>query len=681
MGRPITIRRTLLRDLSVLVVVMGVAIFGATFLGARAAVDALASAVVGRTFDAVEARLDGFFTAPARQLLVAHERAARVRIDAGADLDAITTASDHPYGLLEPIVSNYPQVSSAMFADASGREHMLLIHAGHERYRLTDPGALAGEARWIEWNGGAPAARAEPLPYDARTRPWHRAAVESVRASGASLGPVQWTEPYTFFTTGEPGITASVGFLTDAGETQVLALDVSLREISEFTRSLRVGEQGVVTILTEDERAVGLPAVPAFDDEEARAGAYLQPLESLALDGVVTALRESRAAGGQTVRFQTRYGPWWGMARDFSLSDDRTFFVVAAIPESELLGGVAGLRTLIIVIVAVVLVAGLARGWWLARRIARPIESLLDETIRISAGDLDPGPPIETDLVEVRRLAAAQDHMRKGIDAGMRLQRIERDLDIARDIQRGLLPHSVPDVPGFRIAGWSQPADQTGGDYFDWLRIHDGRLVVTLADATGHGIGPALLIAVARAYLRATASFGVMRLAEAMQHVNRMLVDDTPDGRFITAVVGVLDAAGARFLMSSAGHGPLLFLRAATGEVACWHADAPPLGIVEDLDIGAPREIDFEPGDTLLLITDGFFEWRNPAGEQYGTERLVDFLREHSELDPDAFIGALYEDVLAFAGGTTQDDDLTAVVVRREGVHAEPERRRDEETE
>jgi serine phosphatase RsbU (regulator of sigma subunit) len=671
MGRPITIRRALLRDLSVLVVVMGVSIFGATFLGARAAVDSLASAVVGRTFDAVEARLDGFFSAPERQLLVAHERAARVRIEADAQIDSITTAPDHPYGLLEPIVSAYPQVSSAMFAGADGREHMLLIHAGLERYRLTDPGGLSGEARSIEWNGGPPTARVESLPYDARTRPWHQAAVESLLESESTVGPVQWTEPYTFFTTGEPGITASVGFLTDAGETQVLAVDVSLREISEFTRSLRVGERGVVTILTEDERAVGLPAIPAFEREEARASAYLQPLESLALDGVVTALRESRAAGGRTVRFQTADGPWWGMARDFSLGENRTFFVVAAIPESELLGGVAGLRTLIVAIVLLVLGAGLARGWWLAQRIGRPIEALLDETVRISAGDLEPGPPIETDLAEVRRLAAAQEHMRKGIGALMRLQRIERDLDIARDIQRGLLPHSVPDVPGFRIAGWSQPADQTGGDYFDWLRLHDGRLVVTLADATGHGIGPALLIAVARAYLRATASFGVMRLAEAMQHVNRMLVDDTPDGRFITAVVGVLDAGAARFLMASAGHGPLLFLRAATGEVACWHADAPPLGIVEDLEIGAPREIDFEPGDTLLLITDGFFEWRNGAGEQYGTERLVAFLRERSELDPDAFIQALYRDVLAFAGDTTQDDDLTAVVVRREGTKAQ----------
>ncbi|MFG0275370.1 MAG: SpoIIE family protein phosphatase [Phycisphaerales bacterium] len=677
MGSPITIRRALLRDLSILVVVMGLAIFGATFLGARAAVDSLASAVVGRTFDAVEARLEGFFSAPSRQLLIAHERASRVRIGADASPATITVAPDHPYGLLEPIVSTYPQVSSAMFAGGAGREHMLLSHAGHERYRLTDPVASPGEAHWVEWNGGPPTARAEALAYDARMRPWHRAAVESLIESESDLGPVQWTEPYTFFTTGEPGITASLAFRTAEGETQVLALDVSLREISEFTRSLRVGERGVVTILTEDERAVGLPAVPAFDDEAARARAYLQPLDTLALEGVVTALRESRAAGGETVRFQTRYGAWWGMARDISLGADRTFFVVAAIPESELLGGVAGLRTLIIVIVVVVLVSGLARGWWLAHRIGRPIEALLDETVRISAGDLEPGPPIETNLAEVRRLAEAHDHMRKGIDASMRLQRIERDLDIARDIQRGLLPHSVPEITGYRVAGWSQPADQTGGDYFDWLRLHDGRLVVTLADATGHGIGPALLIAVARAYLRATASFGVMRLAEAMQHVNRMLVEDTPDGRFITAGVGVLDADAHRFMMASAGHGPLLFLHGATGEVEAGHADAPPLGIVDDLAIEAPREVRFDPGDTLLLITDGFFEWRNAAGEQYGIDRLTAFLRRRSDLEPDAFIRALYEDVLAFAGGTVQDDDLTAVVVRREGTGRETESRRD----
>jgi len=669
MPRTVSIRRVLLRDLSILVLVMGLAIFSATFLGGRAAVRSLAESVVGRTYDTVETRLHAFFNAPARQLLVAQEQAGRIDLGAGADPADLDGASDHPFALLEPIVDVYPQISSAMLAGADGREHLLLVEGGAQRYRLTDPVAFPGEARWVEWRGGARSARTEALDYDARTRPWHTEAIAGLRAAETFTDRVHWTEPYTFFTTRQPGITASTAFRTPTGETLVLGVDLSLREISEFTRGLEIADSGAVMILTADERAVGLPGLPQFEDAEVRMASYLQPLESLALGPVVSALRASRDDGGSVVRFSTGGGVmWWGVARDFTLAPDRSLIVVAAVAEKELLGGVAMLRTIIALIVVVVLAAGLARAAWLATRISRPIEALVDETVRISAGDLEPGPPIETDLAEVHRLAAAHDHMRRGIDAQMRLQRVERDLDIARDIQRGLLPREVPDIGGFEIAGWSQPADQTGGDYFDWFTLPGGYTIVTLADATGHGIGPALLVAVCRAYVRATASLGPMRLAEAVAHINQMLVGDTPDGRFITAVFGVIDPARHAVALASAGHGPQLYLHAAGGEVEIWPADAPPLGIVDDLDTGAPRNIDMAPGDTLLLTTDGFFEWRNASGEQYGVERLVAFLQARHDLAPEAFIQALHEDVLAFAGGTAQDDDLTAVVLKRKGT-------------
>jgi len=631
MPRTVSIRRVLLRDLSILVLVMGLAIFSATFLGGRAAVRSLAESVVGRTYDAVETRLHAFFNAPARQLLVAREQAGRIDLGAGADPADLDGASDHPFALLEPIVDVYPQISSAMLAGADGREHLLLVEGGAQRYRLTDPVAFPGEARWVEWRGGARSARTEALDYDARTRPWHTEAIAGLRAAETFTDRVHWTEPYTFFTTRQPGITASTAFRTPTGETLVLGVDLSLREISEFTRGLEIADSGAVMILTADERAVGLPGLPQFEDAEVRMASYLQPLESLALGPVVSALRASRDDGGSVVRFSSGGGVmWWGVARDFTLAPDRSLIVVAAVAEKELLGGVAMLRTIIALIVVVVLAAGLARAAWVATRISRPIEALVDETVR--------------------------------------LQRVERDLDIARDIQRGLLPREVPDIGGFEIAGWSQPADQTGGDYFDWFTLPGGHTIVTLADATGHGIGPALLVAVCRAYVRATASLGPMRLAEAVAHINQMLVGDTPDGRFITAVFGVIDPARHAVALASAGHGPQLYLHAAGGEVEIWPADAPPLGIVDDLDTGAPRNIDMAPGDTLLLTTDGFFEWRNASGEQYGVERLVAFLRAHHDLAPEAFIQSLHEDVVAFAGGTAQDDDLTAVVVKRKGI-------------
>jgi phosphoserine phosphatase len=117
--------------------------------------------------------------------------------------------------------------------------------------------------------------------------------------------------------------------------------------------------------------------------------------------------------------------------------------------------------------------------------------------------------------------------------------------------------------------------------------------------------------------------------------------------------------------MVSAGHGPLLYYEAATGTVHSWDADDVPLGIMSGLEFDAPREVDFRPGDLLMLVTDGFFEWANAAGELFGTARLEAYVREHHADPPEVLIRGLHEAVLAHADGTEQGDDLTAVVIRR----------------
>ena len=136
-------------------------------------------------------------------------------------------------------------------------------------------------------------------------------------------------------------------------------------------------------------------------------------------------------------------------------------------------------------------------------------------------------------------------------------EQLEREMDIARSIQLGLLPKDLPDVPGFEIAGWSKPADETGGDYFDWLTLPDGRTIISIADVTGHGIGPALIVAACRAYFRAVA-MNDQSLEEVVLHVNQLLTHDLPPAKFITAVVGILDPKEHAMQMFSAGHGPLL---------------------------------------------------------------------------------------------------------------------------
>lgn len=245
------------------------------------------------------------------------------------------------------------------------------------------------------------------------------------------------------------------------------------------------------------------------------------------------------------------------------------------------------------------------------------------------------------------------------------LDKVERDLDIAREIQRGLLPREAPEAPGFEIEGWSKPADQTGGDYFDWMALPDGGILITLADVTGHGIGPALIVSVCRAYMRASAGGDGVALGAAISRVNDLLQVDLPPSRFVTAAVGILRPEGHEMSLVSAGQAPMFFYHAATRTVENWDADEPPLGIAPDLEFGGSRRMRFEPGDALVLATDGFFEWANARGEQYGIRRLEAFVRDNGHEAPQSFIQALHAEVVGHAAGRPQPDDLTVVIVKR----------------
>ena len=162
-------------------------------------------------------------------------------------------------------------------------------------------------------------------------------------------------------------------------------------------------------------------------------------------------------------------------------------------------------------------------------------------------------------------------------EARQQVQRMEHDLDIARSIQRGLLPSQSPKVRGYDIAGWSQSADQTGGDYYDWQPLPNGRLAVSLADVSGHGIGPALVSAVCRAYTRASMPTRD-ELEPIMAHINGLLVEDLPDNRFVTFVSAVLDSVSSNIQLLSAGHGPLYLYEAVDDRIQSFNAHGIPLG-------------------------------------------------------------------------------------------------------
>jgi serine phosphatase RsbU (regulator of sigma subunit) len=244
------------------------------------------------------------------------------------------------------------------------------------------------------------------------------------------------------------------------------------------------------------------------------------------------------------------------------------------------------------------------------------------------------------------------------------VEHLQHDLDVARSIQQSLLPHSMPQVAGWDIAAWNQPADQTGGDYYDWQPLPNGKFVTALADVTGHGIGPAMLASVCRAYAR-TNFRNQDSFFKAMEEINSAVAADVREGRFITFVAAIFGSDSPTVELLSAGHAPLFLYRRSDDSFTLMEAHALPLGISDAFLSDPPHSLDMASGDLLLLATDGFFEWENSQEEQFGHERLAQTIRAVRKKSATEIIAGLHQEVLRFAAGTKQMDDLTAIVLKR----------------
>lgn len=264
--------------------------------------------------------------------------------------------------------------------------------------------------------------------------------------------------------------------------------------------------------------------------------------------------------------------------------------------------------------------------------------------------------------------ALVSDQIRKHASAAIQeaqdAERLKSDLETARSIQQGLLPKAPPIIGGYEIAGWNRPADQTGGDYYSWHRLAEDRYAVTLADVTGYGIGAALIAAACHAYSRASVE-EEKDLGSALTPINRLLSQDLPSGKLVTFVTALLAPDNGRIELLSAGHGPLFLYTASADRTKRFAAHGVPFGVLPSMQYGPAQELSLDPGDILILITDGFFEWTNGEGEEFGLERLGEAVRASKDLPPADIINRLYDSVVDFARGTAPQDDLTAVVIKR----------------
>ncbi|HWH81997.1 MAG TPA: SpoIIE family protein phosphatase [Burkholderiaceae bacterium] len=246
-------------------------------------------------------------------------------------------------------------------------------------------------------------------------------------------------------------------------------------------------------------------------------------------------------------------------------------------------------------------------------------------------------------------------------------EKLRQELELARVVQMSTLPAAMPVVEGYDLCGTFLPAAATGGDTYDLASIAQGLLIV-LGDATGHGIAPALSVTQMQAMLRMAFRLGA-DLEAAFGQVNDQLEATLPDDRFITAFVGLLDAATHRVRYLSGGQGPILHFEAGTQRCARHRPTGAPLGAMPTLP--APRAaatIALAPGDWLVLLSDGVFECFDPDGEAFGEARVEAVLRAHHRASAAELSSRLLDAMRAFARGAPQQDDVTLVLVKRSAL-------------
>jgi sigma-B regulation protein RsbU (phosphoserine phosphatase) len=243
-------------------------------------------------------------------------------------------------------------------------------------------------------------------------------------------------------------------------------------------------------------------------------------------------------------------------------------------------------------------------------------------------------------------------------------EKMERELAVARDVQMRVLPKVMPPVAGYDLAGWSRPADETGGDVFDVIALDTRRTMLLLGDATGHGIGPALSVTQVRAMLRIAMRLGA-ELDATFAQINDQLCDDLADNRFVTAFLGLLDNETHRINYHSGGQGPLLHFHAASKEFEWLGSSTLPLGTIPGLKLKQPPPRALEPGDIFGLMTDGIYEMNDPADELFGKERVAELILAHQNETMARLIEIIVQEAERFASGAPQGDDVTLLLVRR----------------
>ena len=240
-------------------------------------------------------------------------------------------------------------------------------------------------------------------------------------------------------------------------------------------------------------------------------------------------------------------------------------------------------------------------------------------------------------------------------------QKMEEDLLIARDIQRNLLPQTLPEYDHFDIAALNVSSKQVGGDYYDVIPLNDGRFYIAIADVSGKGVPASLMMANIQAFLQVICRQGI-KIDEATGMINDLVTANTSEGRFITFFWGYIDINKNALTYVNAGHNPPYIIR--NGKIIKLEKGGIIFGVMKTMTPYIFEEIELKKDDVIILYTDGVSEAMNLDNEEYSEEKLQAVAKSLVNRNADEILNGIKEDVQIFTQGNAQSDDITLIVIK-----------------
>ncbi len=334
----------------------------------------------------------------------------------------------------------------------------------------------------------------------------------------------------------------------------------------------------------------------------------------------------------------------------------------------EIHEAVAGIRERIIRIGLFALVIGVLISLLLAFHITRPVSTLTKGAESIGKGKLDTRITIRS-VKEIQALAHTFNEMARSLEESRRAmldkERLEKELEIAREIQETLLPAHLPHLRNFEIDAYYHPASQVGGDYFDLIKVDEQRLMIAVGDVAGKGVPGLVIMAMTRMLVQHLALRGEQP-SRLLRHLNVLLKRDMKRNLFLTLFCGLLDKEEGTLSFASAAHMPLIVYHSSEQMVRMVKTQARPLGVFADDVFSKGLDevtIQLRPGDLFLQFTDGLNEMRDPEGAEFGMEKIMQAVYDEAKGGARHLLAELRRRLEAFRRDAPQSDDLTLLAV------------------